>query len=93
MSLRIGSKDAIELFKSNDNDRWKIILKDYDLVIQSIAKTKKKTELIDLDSFWRFQLRDSVNLRNPKYINLQDLSDIMKWKLIRGKFRPLQVYQ
>jgi hypothetical protein len=94
MSLRPGSKEAIEFYKdksSNIINEWNSIITEYKLAIYSLSKSKNKKDLIDLDNFWLNEFKNSVQSRSPQHMTLCELSDIMKWKLIRGKARPLQV--
>lgn len=56
-----------------------------------IAKLSiKKPELKKLEKFIWYKFPKKVNSREPMFMKLKELSKIMKWKLSRGKFRPLQ---
>ena len=88
--LRPGSLAAIALYKSVDIGNWKYALKEYQNAISLIACQKKKPELLALDIWlWKSFVSD-VKSRIPEHFTLVELSSVMKWKLIRGKFRPLQ---
>ena len=88
---RVGSKYARELFNSKINEsEWTTALKSYESAISKISQQKNKPELIHLDKFWRVELREAILSRDPKHITLEEISKVMKWKLIRGKARPLQ---
>ena len=71
-------------------------LEKYDLAIDLISKKKGKCQLIELDEWLWKDLKKDVYRRYKKnpldgyYLTKSELSDIMKWKLMRGKFRPLQ---
>jgi hypothetical protein len=49
-----------------------------------------KKGLVDLDQWWRNDLAAAIKARHPAYITRAELSRLMKWKLTRGKMRPLQ---
>jgi len=70
----------------------------YDCCIKRVSeeKTKKQkkasiTESLEtLDSWWQKELPTIINGRGRNtFINLIELETVMKWKLSRGKFRPL----
>uniref|UniRef100_A0A6C0AG24 Uncharacterized protein n=1 Tax=viral metagenome TaxID=1070528 RepID=A0A6C0AG24_9ZZZZ len=52
--------------------------------------SERKAELIKLDNYVWKEFVEIVNSREKMYITLNELSNVMKWKLSRGKFRPLQ---
>lgn len=68
----------------------------YDRTIEFISVNKQKIELIELNKWLWKDLKNSVyeryrqNPSNGYYLTKIELSNIMKWKLMRGKFRPLQ---
>lgn len=91
MVLRPGTAEARLLWNSVMEDEWAKYLLLYNFAVTIVGRGKKKEkELSDLDHFWRVELKDKVESRSIKHITLGELSDIMKWKLLRGKFRPLQ---
>jgi hypothetical protein len=72
-----------------ENTEFEILLNKYDIVLEKIATKKKKNpELIKLDYFYNNILPKSIHEKG--YITLNELSSIMRYKLIRGKMRPLQ---
>lgn len=72
-----------------ENTEFEELLKKYDFVLEKIATKKKKNpELIKLDYFYNNILPKSIDEKG--YITLVELSSIMRYKLIRGKMRPLQ---
>lgn len=87
---------ATELYESNDPKLWYDYLNKYDYAIKLISKNKKKNELIQLDTWLWNELpinvynRYKIKPSDGYYLTKEELSNIMKWKLIRGKFRPLQ---
>lgn len=84
---------AQEFFTSSNHgdDEWKHVLSQYDDAIKLISLNKKKPNLIDLDKFWRTDFPTKVfDLTTPMRMTLSDISNIMTWKITRGKFRPLQ---
>jgi hypothetical protein len=62
----------------------------YKKAIEVTAIQKKKPELVRLDEWLWKDLSESVKSRSPAHLTKEELSDLMRWKLIRGKFRPLQ---
>ena len=72
-----------------ENNEFEILLNKYDFVLEKIATKKKKNpELIKLDYFYNNILPKSIDEKG--YITLNELSSIMRYKLTRGKMRPLQ---
>jgi len=51
-------------------------------------KPKVAAELVKIDRWLRKELPATVAARQPPSLTHQELSDLMKWKLGRGKFRP-----
>jgi hypothetical protein len=91
MSERPGSKQARELFDSEvDLTEWFTCLRSYDNAVAAVAGGKSKSDLVAWDSFLWNDLVTAVGGRSPKHLTLAELADIMKWKLARGKARPLQ---
>lgn len=77
------------VYNCDNQNEYKKILKEYDNVIKKVAISKKKYPLfIELDHFYRFELPKSIKQKG--YLELDELSKIMQYKLIRGKMRPLQ---
>jgi hypothetical protein len=90
-NFRPGSDEAKRFFESDaDSKQWTATLAMYDEAISILSKTKGKPELPELDLFWRRKLTTAVQARNPPRLTQDELSKVMKWKLTRGKFRPLQ---
>ena len=91
MSPRPGTDVAGRFFSDCvDAEEWLRVLEKYDESLEMVAKSKKKIELIELDNFWRKEFSAIVLERSPPHFTLPELSKIMAWKLLRGKFRPLQ---
>ncbi|GAV57992.1 hypothetical protein CFOL_v3_01528 [Cephalotus follicularis] len=73
-------------FESSDLDQWKTALNSY---ISRIQTLNNKKDLISLDEFYRQNLPSLIHQRNPNpYITNAELSQLMRWKLTRGKWRP-----
>ena len=64
------------------------LLHKYDEIIKLISEKKKKPELIALNNYYYNDL--SKNFNKKKYLTLEELSNIMRYKLMLGKMRPLQ---
>lgn len=94
MSERSGSKYARELFQSSITkeieNKWRDYDDRYQEALEIIAQQKKKPDLLELDQFLHQSLPGLIRARNPPHIIHSELAQIMKWKLTRGKMRPLQ---
>lgn len=72
-------------FSTTDPTLWKNALTSYKTSIQSL----NKPQLAQLDDFYRHKLPHQIHSRNPNpHITKSELTDLMKWKLTRGKWRP-----
>ncbi|XP_013786904.1 uncharacterized protein LOC106470874 [Limulus polyphemus] len=60
------------------------------LKLKAAKRTSKKgpEELINLDNWYQEQLKKTIHSRKDPHITHEELVQITKWKLIRGKFRP-----
>jgi hypothetical protein len=94
MTERLGSRFARELFESELNteceNKWKEYDSKYREAVRVVATMKKRPELNELDQFLHNELPQLIRSRSPPHILHSELAQIMKWKLTRGKFRPLQ---
>eukprot|EP01031_Cornospumella_fuschlensis_P048034 gene48034-58838_t len=79
-----------ELFQSGDINLWNDVFARYDEAVAAVAAKKKKPELPQLDQFVFNQIPEMIENRNPRHLELAELSKLVKWKLTRGKMRPLQ---
>jgi hypothetical protein len=59
----------------------------YITILEILSKTPKKKDLVELDKKWN-SLSSNCALKDPCFLNLDDLRLVMDWKLQRGKFRP-----
>jgi hypothetical protein len=92
MSARPGSSEARDFFNSTTATaaEWCTVLGNHAKAVALVGEKKKKLdELRGLDSF-RSDLADVVRKRSPPQLTRAELSRVMAWKLLRGKFRPLQ---
>ena len=87
---RPGAAQAREVFLAAPTDEWEGLKGRYSDAILAVANKKRKPELPGLDAFWREDLLAAVSQRSPRLVTLGELSRVMQWKLLRGKFRPLQ---
>ncbi|XP_010520796.1 PREDICTED: uncharacterized protein LOC104799833 [Tarenaya hassleriana] len=72
-------------FDCSDAGAWKHALSSYESRIESL----NKPNLVSLDQFYRQELPSLLHQRDPNpYITTSELSELMKWKLTRGKWRP-----
>ena len=61
-----------------------------DRTTRHLGPESRGNKLICLDKFINGKYISIVRDRNPELITLEDLSQVMQWKLLRGKARPLQ---
>lgn len=95
MPERKGSSFAKELFEKSISlpstvAEWEQYDQSYQEALQIVANQKKKPELIEIDHFIHHELPPLINARTPPYLQHSELAQLMKWKLTRGKSRPLQ---
>jgi exoribonuclease II len=86
--MRQGSQAARELFLVLDERGLNSAIGDYHTIVVDMARYKHKEELIELDQWLWASFRNDVEQRNPRFVTKDELAKIMKWKLMRGKFRP-----
>jgi len=77
------------LFNSATPEQWHKALQYYEHAIAAVSKQKKKPELIALDKWLQESFAEQVKCHGD-VMNHKQLSDAMRWKLTRGKMRPLQ---
>jgi hypothetical protein len=86
--MRSGSI-AKELLATSDENLWNEAFEKYESVVVALSNSStKKQELVALDQWLWKSYPNEVSARSQKYINKDELTQIMKWKLMRGKFRP-----
>lgn len=82
-SLLVNSEMDLE-FDCSNLSLWKQALSSYQSRIESLNKPK----LLSLEEFYREKLQSLIHRRNPNpYITTSELSQLMQWKLTRGKWR------
>jgi len=85
MSFRPGTSGAKVLWKSNDISDWKINLNRYNQAIELVSSSAKKSQLLKLDKW----LNTEHSHRNFRPLTLKEIENILEWKLLRGKDRPM----
>ena len=81
----------MSLWRSEDPTLWDSFRCSYAAAVVAASKAAPaKKNLAELDRWWRNDLATAIKSRNPAYITRAELSHVMKWKLTRGKMRPLQ---
>ena len=61
----------------------------YETAVAAVAATKRKpNDLIICDAWWREEYVNIVKARSDMHISREELSEVMKWKLLRGVHRP-----
>ncbi|XP_046578089.1 uncharacterized protein LOC124285855 [Haliotis rubra] len=82
----------MDTFVSKPNaNHWQNVLSIYGEVFAAKVgrmKTDKGKELQDLDQWYQAVLPTSIADRDEKHVTHDELVKLMKWKLLRGKFRP-----
>ncbi|CAN8003406.1 unnamed protein product [Ixodes hexagonus] len=86
-----ASDTTLTFFSKATPNQWSYVLSLYKEVLKQKAalRTKKggPEELIKLDA-WQEQLPKTIQARKDKHLVHEELVKIMKWKLMRGKYRP-----
>ena len=72
----------------NDSTILNEYLLRYDEAIKILSEKKVKKNLINLDKWLWNDLKKDVYERNEYCLTKTELSNIMRWKLLRGTFRP-----
>src|SRR5689334_12386685 len=80
---RVTAEDARTLWASNDPAVWQEALDRYPAVVDA----QEIAGLADLDRWYREELPAAIAGRSPAYINRAELTDISKWKMMRGEWR------
>eukprot|EP01065_Artemidia_motanka_P018512 TRINITY_DN21819_c0_g1_i1.p2 TRINITY_DN21819_c0_g1~~TRINITY_DN21819_c0_g1_i1.p2 ORF type:complete len:221 (+),score=68.61 TRINITY_DN21819_c0_g1_i1:61-723(+) len=87
--MRPGCAAAAKLFRSDDGADWRRALAAYDSCVAAAAKLRRTSgQLVQDDKWWREEL--PAQLLDAGQMEHSDLSRLMRWKLARGQFRPLQ---
>ena len=85
MSRRPGSDRAAALFKTGPIEDWTAALAAYDETVRAVgAKKKIESELVQLNNWW---VREVPALES---MTARELSRLARFKMTRGKMRPLQ---
>jgi hypothetical protein len=79
----MGAAEARELWASADVGRWQEALDDYARVVDA----QEIAGLAELDRWYRDELPAEIATRNPPYLDRSELSDIARWKMMRGEWR------
>ena len=79
----MSSDEAKELWKSADVGRWEQALEGYSRVVEA----QEVLGLSELDRWYREELPVDIAQRDPPYIDRSELSDIARWKMMRGEWR------
>jgi hypothetical protein len=83
--------DIKSFWRSDDAKLWDAFRSSYPAALAAAsAATAAKKNLVQLDEWWRQVLPPAIKGRQRAHITLAELSHVMKWKLTRGKMRPLQ---
>ncbi|KAL3199523.1 hypothetical protein MRX96_013847 [Rhipicephalus microplus] len=86
------SDTTLTFFTKATPSQWSYVLSMYKEVLKQKAalRTKKggPEELIKLDAWYQEQLPKTIQARKDKHLVHEELVKIMKWKLMRGKYRP-----
>ncbi len=83
--------NRMSLWRSEDPELWNSFRCSYDAAVAAASTAAPaKKGLVELDKWWRNDLATAIKSRRPAYITRAELSHVMKWKLTRGKMRPLQ---
>lgn len=86
------SDTSLSFYTKATPAQWSYVLSKYQEVLKLKAAQRRKKggpeELIRLDAWYHEQLPTIIHSRKQPHITHEELIQITKWKLIRGKFRP-----
>ena len=82
--MRKGSSQAAALLRDDEPASFHRYLSTYDSCLQKVAEAKRRPDLIQLNDFWM------NGLSQCDFLTINQLSDVSKFKLCRGKMRPTQ---
>lgn len=85
-----GLRDTRTFFTKGSAAEWEYILSIYKeaLKLKAQQKNKKPEELLKLDCWYQEELPKLIQSRKEKHVTHSELVQTMKWKLLRGKYRP-----
>jgi hypothetical protein len=76
-------EDGARLFASNDPGEWQRALEAYPAVIEA----QGVNGLPELDRWYREDLPGLIHSRTPPTMDLEELSQVVRWKMRRGEWR------
>ncbi|RWS31609.1 uncharacterized protein B4U80_04609 [Leptotrombidium deliense] len=88
------SDSSLIFFQKATSGQWLYMLSKYKDVLKVKAQQTRGSrkggpqELIKIDTWYQEQLPKIINSRKERHISHEELVQIMKWKLMRGKYRP-----
>ncbi|UYV75714.1 hypothetical protein LAZ67_13001075, partial [Cordylochernes scorpioides] len=90
--MALPNDSSLTFYTKATPNQWTYVLSLYNDVLSLKAATRKKKggpeELIRLDNWYQEQLPKIIRSRKERHITHEELIQITKWKLIRGKHRP-----
>ena len=91
--LRPGSSAAVQLWKATNTKKWEQSLQKYSQCIQLVNENQSnaqnrisKVTFIE-DDKWREEQLPMI-MKKKKYLTLEDIQRLVRWKLRRGMYRP-----
>ncbi|CAM9178513.1 unnamed protein product [Ectocarpus sp. 4 AP-2014] len=89
MGLRKGSEEAIRLMDSDNKVEWEAAFQSYSASVKRLSQEKGKSELVQLDQWWRTELPAALISRGATpYLLKDELVKVVQWKLWIGQMRP-----
>ncbi|CBJ32028.1 conserved unknown protein [Ectocarpus siliculosus] len=89
MGLRKGSEEAIRLMDSDNKVEWEATFQSYSASVKRLSQEKGKSELVELDQWWRTELPAALVSRGATpYLLKDELVKVVQWKLWIGQMRP-----
>ena len=76
-------EDGARLFASNHAEDWQRALEAYPAVIEA----QEVNGLPELDRWYREELPGLIQSRTPPIMDLEELSQVVRWKMRRGEWR------
>ncbi|XP_072022117.1 uncharacterized protein [Amphiura filiformis] len=89
----MATTNSHKFFMSASPTEWECVHNLYNKVLLAkalkINKPGGMKNLLDLDKWFQEELPTIIQGRKEKYITHEEITKLMKWKISRGKFRPL----
>ncbi|XP_022711712.1 uncharacterized protein YMR317W-like [Varroa jacobsoni] len=87
-----SSDSTIQFFKKASPEQWTYLLSCYKEAVGAKAQLRTKKggpeQYLKLDAWYQDTLPKTIRSRKDPHLEYNELVDIMKWKLMRSKYKP-----